>query len=68
MISLDNLIKMNETVSPPALYRYNQSYSATISATPAPGVSLGDAIQEMNSITSKSITRRFQNSARRSEP
>ena len=31
MISLDNLVKMNETVSPPALYRYNQSYSATIS-------------------------------------
>lgn len=50
MVSLENLVKMNETVSPPAIYRYNQSYSATISATPAPGVSLGEAIQEVDHI------------------
>ena len=50
MVSLDNLVKMNESVSPPAIYRYNQSYSATISATPAPGVSLGEAIKEMDAI------------------
>lgn len=50
MVSLDNLVKMHETVSPPAIYRYNQSYSATISATPAPGISLGEAIQEMDGI------------------
>ena len=60
MISLDNLVKMNETVSPPALYRYNQSYSATISATPAPGVSLGDAIKEMNTITKKVLPPGFR--------
>jgi multidrug efflux pump len=59
MISLDNLVKMNKTVSPPALYRYNQSYSATISATPAPGVSLGDAIKEMNAITAKVLPAGF---------
>jgi multidrug efflux pump len=51
MVSLDNLVTMNETVSPPAIYRYNQSYSATISATPAGGVSLGEAIKEMDAIT-----------------
>jgi len=50
MVSLDNLVTLNETVSPPAIYRYNQSYSATISATPAPGVSLGEAIAEMDRI------------------
>ena len=50
MVSLDNLVKMNESVSPPAIYRYNQSYSATISATPAAGVSLGEAIKEMDAI------------------
>ncbi|MEJ7646364.1 MAG: efflux RND transporter permease subunit [Chryseolinea sp.] len=50
MISLDNLVTMKESVSPPAIYRYNQSYSATISATPAPGVSLGEAIEEMDAI------------------
>jgi multidrug efflux pump len=50
MVSLDNLVKMSEGVSPPAIYRYNQSYSATISATPAAGVSLGEAINEMDAI------------------
>lgn len=50
MVSLDNLVKMEESVSPPAIYRYNQSYSATISATPAAGVSLGEAIKEMDGI------------------
>ncbi|WP_276374792.1 efflux RND transporter permease subunit [Chryseolinea sp. H1M3-3] len=50
MVSLDNLVKMEESVSPPAIYRYNQSYSATISATPAAGVSLGEAIKEMDAI------------------
>ncbi len=60
MVSLDNLVHLNESVSPPALYRYNQSYSATISATPAPGVSLGQAIQEMNSITKKVLPAGFR--------
>ena len=50
MVSLDNLVKMDESVSPPAIYRYNQSYSATISATPAAGVSLGEAIAEIDGI------------------
>jgi len=59
MISLDNLVKLNESVSPPAIYRYNQSYSATISATPAPGVSLGEAIKEMDGIAKKTLPAGF---------
>jgi multidrug efflux pump len=50
MVSLENLVNMQESVSPPAIYRYNQSYSVTISATPAAGVSLGEAIKEMDGI------------------
>jgi multidrug efflux pump len=60
MVSLDNLVKMQESVSPPALYRYNQSYSATISATPAAGVSLGEAIKEMDAITAKVLPKGFR--------
>jgi multidrug efflux pump len=60
MISLDNLVKMNESVSPPAIYRYNQSYSATISATPAAGVSLGEAIKEMDGIAKKTLPAGFR--------
>jgi len=60
MVSLDNLTKMNETVSPPAIYRYNQSYSATISATPAPGVSLGEAIREIDGIAKSVLPKSFR--------
>jgi multidrug efflux pump len=59
MISLDNLVKLTETVSPPAIYRYNQSYSATISATPAPGISLGEAIKEMDGIVKSVVPAGF---------
>jgi multidrug efflux pump len=59
MVSLDNLVTMQETVSPPAIYRYNQSYSVTISATPAPGVSLGEAIGEMDGIAKKALPAGF---------
>ncbi|HEY9005021.1 efflux RND transporter permease subunit [Ohtaekwangia sp.] len=59
MVSLDNLVTMKENVSPPAIYRYNQSYSVTISATPAPGVSLGEAIKEMDEITKKILPEGF---------
>ncbi|MBT1707779.1 efflux RND transporter permease subunit [Fulvivirgaceae bacterium PWU5] len=55
MVSLDNLVSMKESVSPPAIYRYNQAYSVTISATPAAGVSLGEAIKEMNEITKATL-------------
>lgn len=60
MVSLDNLVKMKESVSPPAIYRYNQSYSATISATPAPGVSLGEAIKEIDDIAKKTLPKGFR--------
>jgi multidrug efflux pump len=59
MISLDNLVKMSESVSPPAIYRYNQSYSATISATPAAGISLGEAIKEMDGIAQNALPEGF---------
>jgi multidrug efflux pump len=55
MVSLDNLVSMKESVSPPAIYRYNQAYSVTISATPAAGVSLGEAIKEMDEITKATL-------------
>ncbi|MEO5999590.1 MAG: efflux RND transporter permease subunit [Chitinophagaceae bacterium] len=62
MVSLDNLVNKKESVSPPAIYRYNQSYSATISATPAPGVSLGEAIKEISTISEKVLPKGFRTS------
>jgi multidrug efflux pump len=60
MVSLDNLVNRKETVSPPAIYRYDQSYSVTISATPAAGVSLGEAIKEINTISKKVLPEGFR--------
>lgn len=59
MVSLDNLVSLKEGISPPAIYRYNQAYSVTISATPPPGVSLGEAIKELDGITAKVLPKGF---------
>src|SRR3954468_3049354 len=47
MIQLSNLVEVREVVAPKELNRFNQLRAATISATPAPGVSLGEAIAFM---------------------
>ncbi|HEY0612460.1 MAG TPA: efflux RND transporter permease subunit, partial [Chitinophaga sp.] len=59
MVSLDNLVSLKEGISPPAIYRYNQAYSVTISATPPPGVSLGEAIKELDHITATVLPKGF---------
>lgn len=60
MVSLDNLVSLKEGISPPAIYRYNQAYSVTIGATPAPGVSLGEAIKELDNITANVLPKGFR--------
>lgn len=60
MVSLDNLVSLKEGISPPAIYRYNQAYSVTIGATPAPGVSLGEAIKELDKITAEVLPKGFR--------
>lgn len=50
MISLDNLVTVDESISPAAIYRYEQYTSATVSAGLAPGVSLAEGIEEMERI------------------
>jgi multidrug efflux pump len=47
LIQLDNLVKTTGQSNPPQLYRYNRYVSATVSAQPAEGVTLGDGIAEM---------------------
>jgi len=50
LIQLDNIVKMEESASPPTIYHYNRFKSATISAGLAPGMALGDGIKEMERI------------------
>lgn len=49
-VQIDNLVTTSYESSPPQLYRYDRYAAATFSASPAPGVSLGRAIDAMKSI------------------
>lgn len=60
MIALNNLITVDEGISPAAIYRYDQYTSATISAGLAPGVSLEEGIREMESIKQQILGESFK--------
>jgi len=62
MIPLNNLITMEEAVSPAAVYRYDQYTSATVSAATAPGVSLAEGIQEIEKIKKEVLGETFKSS------
>jgi len=50
MVSLDNLITYDETISPASIFRFNRNVSATISAQPAPGYTLGQALEALDEL------------------
>jgi multidrug efflux pump len=60
MIQLDNMVELKETVAPPQLYRYNRFSSATISAGLAPGVTLGEGLDEMDRIAKETLDDTFR--------
>lgn len=59
MIQLDNVVNIAEQNNPPQLYRYNRYVSATISAQPANGVTLGEGIDEMKRIANEELDDTF---------
>lgn len=59
LIQLDNLITLTDNSSPPQLFRYNRYVSATISANPAPGYTIGDGIKVMDNIAEKTLNDDF---------
>ncbi|NLA25366.1 MAG: efflux RND transporter permease subunit [Bacteroidales bacterium] len=60
MISLDNLIKMEENSNPPTLYHFNRYKSAKISANYAEGYTQGEGIAEMQRIAADLLDNTFQ--------
>ncbi len=60
MIQMDNLVRLEENVAPPQLYRYNRFNSATVSAGLAPGVTIGAALDEMDRIASETLDDTFR--------
>jgi multidrug efflux pump len=59
LVQLDNLIKIEERSSPPQLFHNNQFLSATVSASLAPGKSIGDGIEAMDKIAAKVLDDSF---------
>jgi multidrug efflux pump len=62
MIQLDNLVKVEENSSPPTLYHFNRFKSATLSASLAPGHTMGEGIEEMKKIADRVLDDTFQTS------
>ncbi len=62
LIQLDNLVTMSYRSSPPQLYRYNRYVSATFSASPSTGQTLGGAIDEMDKIAAEVLDESFSTS------
>ncbi|MAO15277.1 MAG: acriflavin resistance protein, partial [Muricauda sp.] len=56
---LDNLVNTEEHSSPPQLYHNNRYMSATVSASLAPGMSMGDGIEAMERIKDRVLDDTF---------
>ena len=55
LVQLANVVKVDETVAPKELNHYNRVRSATITATLAPGVSLGQALDDLDRIAQEKL-------------
>ncbi len=53
MIQLSSVVKIEETVAPKELNRFNQLRAATITAVPAPGYSLGEGLSQLEQAASR---------------
>jgi multidrug efflux pump len=60
MIQMDNLVRLEESVAPPQLYRYNRFNSATVSAGLSPGVTIGAGLSEMDRIAKETLDDTFR--------
>jgi hydrophobe/amphiphile efflux-1 (HAE1) family protein len=59
LIQLDNLVKITEQSTPPQLFRYNRYVAATVQAQAAKGVTLGEALDEMDKIAIETLDNSF---------
>ncbi|MBL0744783.1 efflux RND transporter permease subunit [Chryseolinea lacunae] len=62
LISLDNLVNIEESTTPPALYHFNRYRSATISSGLANGKTIGDGVKAMQEIAAEMLDDTFTTS------
>lgn len=60
MVQMENLVELTEDIAPPKLYRYNRFVSATVSAALAPGMTIGDGLDEMDKIAQSTLDDSFR--------
>ena len=59
LVQLDNIVSVEERSNPPQLYHYNRYKSATVSASLAPGRTIGDGIEVMREIAKRTLDDSF---------
>jgi len=59
MVTLDNLVTLKLDSRPPQLLRFNRYASATVSASTAPGKTIGDGIEAMQTIARETLDESF---------
>ncbi len=62
LVSIDNVVSIEESTTPPSLYHFNRYKSATISAGLAPGKTISDGIEVMREIAKKELDETFTTS------
>jgi len=55
MVPLESVVTVKETTAPQVIGHFNLFRSATLNGSPAPGVSSGDALKEMERIATQSL-------------
>ncbi len=60
LVQMDNLVVMREESAPPEVYHFNRFKAATVSASLAPGRTIGDGIDEMNRIAKSVLDDSFR--------
>jgi multidrug efflux pump len=62
LISIDNVVTVEESTTPPSLFHFNRFKSAVISSGLAPGKTIGDGIEAMREIAAAELDDTFQTS------
>jgi multidrug efflux pump len=62
LVSIDNVVSVEESATPPSIYHFNRFKSATISASTAPGKTIGDGIKVMQQIAAENLDDTFATS------
>jgi multidrug efflux pump len=62
VVRLDNVVSIEESSSPPELYRYNRYIAATVSGTLAPGRTMDEGIAALEQVAQATLDERFTTS------